>query len=463
MHHDEDREQRGHVGDELSPQGRRRRPLARRLLQALLVAGLLAVGVAGGVVWSERRGPSRESAPKVVSGPKAGEDGGGASASPGGGAMPAMPGMPGMGASGKGLPADQKGDEALEITLTPEAVERAGIKTAAVRTESLLSSVTVPATVMSNAYRDTKVNTLTGGIVRQVSAELGSPVTRGQALAVIFSSELAEAQMKYLSMQAMLEADHQKRQRTEKLVAIGAASRQELEEVTAVHTSHETEVAAARQRLLLLGLSSNEVGRLADASHVVSEVTVSAPTDGVVIARSVNPGQVVGAAQELFVVTDLSTVWVIGDLYEKDFGSVRVGSVAAITIPSASKDTRRGRVAYIDPRVDPATRTAKVRVEVPNRNTELRLGMYVTVSFETGSAQRVAIIPRNAAQSVGDRTVVYVPVPDGEGRFTERPVKLGPPVGDAVQVLEGVKPGEQVVTEGSFFLRSEATRARSGG
>jgi RND family efflux transporter MFP subunit len=445
---------------------RRRRPrpptlLVRRLGQALLATVLILLGVAGGVMWSERRTVSQAPASKGAEKAGRGADAG-ASASPAAGSVPSMPGMPGMGGGGKGAPADQKGEEAVEVSLTPEAVERAGIKTAAVRSEALMSAVTVPATVMSNAYRDTKVNALVGGVVRQVSAELGSPVKRGQTLAVIFSSELAEAQMKYLSMQAMLEADHQKRQRTEKLVALGAASRQELEEVTAVHTSHETEVAAARQRLLLLGLSSTQVGRLTDASHVVSEVAVPAPADGVVIARGVNPGQVVGAAQELFTVTDLSTVWVIGDLYEKDFGSVRVGSEAAMTIPSAPKTVLRGRVGYIDPRVDPATRTAKVRVEVPNRGGDLKLGMYVTVSFESGSAERVTVIPRNAAQSIGDRTVVYVQTAEGEGRFTERSVKLGPPVGDAVRVLEGLKVGEQVVTEGSFFLRSEATRSRSG-
>src|SRR3989454_9302648 len=111
----------------------------------------------------------------------------------------------------------------------------------------------------------------------------------------------------------MLSADHQKLERTQSLVALGAASRQELEEITAVHAGHETEVAAARQRLLLLGLGPDDGSRLTEASRVISEVTVRAPADGVVIARNVNPGQVVGAGQELFTVTDLSTVWVIGD------------------------------------------------------------------------------------------------------------------------------------------------------
>src|SRR5438876_681656 len=135
------------------------------------------------------------------------------------------------------------------------------------------------------------------------------------------------------------------------LVALGSASRQELEEVTALHTGHETEVAAARQRLLLLGFSSDRLERLQNASQVVSEVTVPSPADGLVIARSVNPGQVINSGQDLFVVTDLATVWVIGDLYERDFPRVRVGFQATITVPSAPDGTIQGRVAYIDPRV----------------------------------------------------------------------------------------------------------------
>src|SRR5437879_7968034 len=118
-------------------------------------------------------------------------------------------------------------------------------------------------------------------------------------------------------VQAMLESVEEKVERTQKLVALGSASRQELEEVTAVHTGHETEVAAARQRLLLLGLSAERVAKLETAPQVVSEITVASPADGLVIARSVNPGQVINAGQELFVVTDLSTVWVIGYVYER--------------------------------------------------------------------------------------------------------------------------------------------------
>ena len=413
---------------------RRIRGFGRLLLLGVAAAGLIGLGVIGGVVWGERRAvkPRPEPAP-----------------------APAMPAAPAAPAATGGT------SEAVEVTLTPEAVQWAAIKTDVVRQQPTMAAVAVPGTVMSNAYKETKASALVGGIVRSVAVELGAAVTRGQPLAVVFSTELADAQMKYLSGQAMLVADHQKRERTEKLVAIGAASRQELEEITAVHAAHETEVAAARQRLQLLGLSPQRVAALRSAADIVSEVTVPAPSGGVVIARSANPGQVVSAGAELFTVADLSTVWVIGDLYEKDFAAVRPGSEATVNAPTASQPLR-GRVAYIDPRVDPATRTAKVRVEVPNSGGALRLGMFVTVSFGVASAAGT-VIPRSAVQSVGERSVVYVAPAADEPRFIERQVTLGAPVGDAVQVVAGLKPGERIVTEGSFYVRAEAARSRSGG
>lgn len=438
--------------DERAARERRGR-LRRHVGKAAAAVALLIVGAVGGVLWSERHGGER-ARPSV-----GGRDAQTQAASPDGRPMPGMPGM--LAPSGQAAAA--KTEEAVEVSLTPEAVERAGIKIAEAKAQSSVSGVTVPGTVMSNAYRDTKVNALVGGIVREVMVELGAEVRRGAPLAVIFSSELADAQMKYLSMRAMLEADHHKLERTQKLVALGSASRQELEEVTAVHTGHETEVASARQRLLLLGLSSERVARLETASQVVSEVTVTSPADGLVIARSVNPGQVINAGQDLFVVTDLSTVWIIGDLYERDFSRVRVGSPATITLPSMPDRSVKGRVAYIDPRVDPATRTAKVRVEVPNRGGDLRLGMFVTMSIQTGTADRMTVVPRAAVQTIGDRSVVYVPAEGEEGKFVERAVKVGPPAGEFVPVLDGLRPGEKVVTDGSFYLRAEAARTRSGG
>jgi membrane fusion protein, heavy metal efflux system len=353
-------------------------------------------------------------------------------------------------------------EDPVEVTLTADAIARAGIRTAVARTQPTSTAISLPGTVMSNAYHETKTTALVGGVVRSVTAELGAQVSRGQPLAVIFSSDLADAQMKYLAAQAMLEADHQKRARTEALVRIGAASRQEYEEIVAIHSAHEAELAASRQRLVLLGLSRERVDALRQSSDVASEITITAPNAGTVITRSINPGQVLAVGQEMFLVADLGTVWVIGDLYERDFAAVRVGSEARVVVPPAGRQVR-GHVSYIDPRVDPGSRTAKVRVEVPNSDGSLRLGMFVDLRFSVPSAGSGIVIPRTAVQSIGNRAVVYVGVDGDAGRFVEREVKLGSSSGDLMEVVQGIKPGERVVTEGSFFLRAEAARTRSGG
>jgi RND family efflux transporter MFP subunit len=415
------------------PHGASRHRLVRSVAGAVAALALLALGALGGVYWTRSR-PTETTGTNVSS----------PAAAPSSAPSPA-----------------RVSPETVEVTLTLEAIQRAGIKLEPVRTETVSSTMTVPATITSNAYNETKVNALVGGVVRQARAELGQSVRRGETLAVVFSHDLADAQMKYVSMLAMLVADHQKVERTGKLVAIGAASRQELDEVTAVHAAHESEVAAYRQRLLLLGLITTQVDNLREASQVVSEVFVPSPADGVVLARSVNPGQVVGPGHELFVVADLKTVWVIADVYEKDFGAVRVGAPASVVVPAQPSRTIHGRVAYIDPRVDPATRTAKVRVEIPKKEGELRIGMFVQVSFTASAGERRTVVPKIAVQSIGGRTVVYVATTD-EARFVERTVKLGADSGDAVQVLDGVKAGESIVTDGSFFLRAEAARTRSG-
>ena len=357
-------------------------------------------------------------------------------------------------------PAESVGEG--EVTLSPEALSRAGIKTAPVTAISAGATVTVPGGVMANAYREVKVTPIAPGIVTKVHVELGAVVRRGAPLVTLFSAELAESQTKYMSMSALFEADHKKLERTQKLVEIGAASRQDLEEITAVHEAHATEVEAAGQRLQLLGLSAEQVRALAGTGQVVSTVVVPAPIAGVITSRSANLGQVVAMGQELLSVTDLSEVWVVGDLYEQDFRTVTVGSQAAITTPAYPGLTLHGRVSYIDPRVDPQARTAKARIEVPNSDGRLRLGMYVTVSFMTPGANAV-VVPRSAVQAIGDRQVVFVSAGKGDGKFIQRQVRLGSPIGDNYSVLSGLKPGESVVTEGSFFLRAEVLRNAPGG
>lgn len=417
----------GRVND--SPHARRRGRIARACLLGLVALGLIALGAAGATVALRRTEGTRAPAAS-------------------------------MGTTPAPAPAEPAGD--AEVVLSPEALARVGIKTAPVSAIAGGTAVTAPGSVMANAYREVKVTPIAAGIVTKVHVELGAVVKRGAPLVTLFGVELADAQTKYMSMSAMLEADHKKLERTRQLVDIGAASRQDLEEITAVHEAHATEVEAARLRLQLLGLSAEQVRGLTSPSQVVSTIVVPAPITGVITSRSANLGQVVAMGQELLSVTDLSEVWVVGDLYEQDFKTVTVGSEATITTPAYPGLMLRGRVSYIDPRVDPQARTAKARIEVPNADGRLRLGMYVTVSFTTPGSSAV-VIPRSAVQTIGDRQFVFVPAGGEEGKFIQRQVRLGSPIGDTYTVLSGLKPGESVVTEGSFFLRAEILRNSPGG
>ena len=401
----------------------------RRLVQGLVALGLIALGAFGATLMSRPTG-------NLPLEPVAA-------------APPPSPATP---------QAVRAPDTDTELVLSPEAVQQAGIKTAEVTTVASQATVQLPGSVMANAYREVQVVPIVGGIVTKVHVELGTVVKRGAPLATVFSTELAEAQTKYLSMQAMLAADRQKLERTQQLVTIGAASRQELEEVTAMHVSRATEVEAARQRLLLLGLHRAHVKALTTPAQVVSKVTVPAPISGVITGRSANLGQVVGMGQELFVVTDLSQVWVMGDLYEQDFQTVRVGSEAAITTPAYPGLTLHGHVTYIDPRVDPQTRTAKVRVEVANPEGRLRLGMYVTMAFTTRGGAHQVVVPSTAIQTIGERSLVFLPVAEEEGTFIQRTVQVGPSRDGLSIIINGLQPGETVVTEGSFLLRAELLR-----
>jgi membrane fusion protein, heavy metal efflux system len=362
----------------------------------------------------------------------------------------------------RNMPADQTATPTTEestVTVTPDVMQRAGIRIELVgeqiSSETTSSAVTT-GIVQANAYRATPVVSLVGGIVRRVNAELGQTVTRGQTVAVVFSDELAQAQSRYLTTQAELQEHHKHHARTLKLVEIGAASREELEQATTKLRSAESELASQRQRLLLLGLSPQRINSLRASEQVSSELGLPSPVSGTVIARSANPGEVIQADREILRVADLSSVWVIGQVYEKDLARVKVGSGASITSEAYPGRVFRGQVSYVDPTLDPATRTAQVRIELANPGQTLKIGMYVSLAFATlgGAESTVPVIPASAVQNINNQQVVFVALKD-PNVFAMRPVRLAPEANGRFPVLEGLSVGDRIVTEGSFLLRAE--------
>ncbi len=425
------------------------------------------------------------------------------------------------------------GDEQT-ITIPPEEVERAGIKieTVGETLSSEAASVSSTGVVQANAYGETPVISLLGGVVRRVNGELGQNVQKGQTVAVVFSDDLAAAQSRYLALQtelstsrqaydrvaklanlnpvsraevdeataklktaeAELEEHRRHHEREMKLVAIGAASREELEQASTKMRTAEADVeqmrlrhqraielaklnpvsradfeqaavklrtaevdrATAREKLILLGLSPQRVDNLRSPSQITSEIALTAPVSGTITGRSINPGEVVEPNKELMKVTNLSTVWVIAQVYEKDLSKLRQGSGASVTSDAYAGNLFRGHVTYIDANIDQQTRTVQVRVELENPGHALKIGMYVNVAFGSmGTAEStVPAVLSSAVQNMDGRQLVFVAT-DKPNVFIVRTVRLGKEDNGRIIVLEGLNVGDRVVTSGSFALRAE--------
>ena len=348
------------------------------------------------------------------------------------------------------------------LTLSSDAIARAGIVLGTASAVPATARLRIPAVVEPNAYRAVVVTPITAGRVTRVSAELGQSMRRGESLAHIYSPELVETQSRYLAAKAELAAHERELRRTEKLAEIGSASRQELENVHAEHTAATTSVQSLRSRLLLLGLTGANIDRLISQSDIVESVSIPAPIDGVVTGRTANVGLNVDPAMALFTVVDLSTVWLVGDVFERDLSRVPVGSRVIVTTGSYPDVAGEGKVSYIDPAINPQTRTARVRVEVPNPSQRLRLGMYAEMQVETKeskeSAESRVVVPREAVQIVGARSVVYLADATQPGQFVERVVDTGAAMGEQIEILGGLRADDRLVVKGSFALRAERER-----
>ena len=363
-------------------------------------------------------------------------------------------------------PADASRSEVV-VTLGPEALGRAGITVATAAAGRGTTELRLPGVVAPNTYHQVEVTSLVAGRITRVHAELGQRVRRGDTLAEVLSPELAEAHTRYTAARAELAAHERELRRSEQLVEIGAASRQEVERLIGEHTAKSADVQSTRTRLELLGVPAEALDNW-EGESMRQTANVTAPMDGIVTERQANVGLNIDTTSRLFTIVDLSTVWIVADLYEQDFGRVRVGGRAVVTATGVTEGGYHGRVGYIDPQVNSETRTAKLRIEVPNPNGALRLGMYADVRVTQeeadadarGAAAAFVLVPRSAVQTIGNRFVVYVVDPQQPGRFTEREVRLGSASGDQVEVLSGVQPGETVVSAGSFLIRAERERTR---
>ncbi|HEX2165110.1 MAG TPA: efflux RND transporter periplasmic adaptor subunit, partial [Thermoanaerobaculia bacterium] len=286
----------------------------------------------------------------------------------------------------------------------------------------------------------------------------------GEALAVLDSIELGEARAAYLGARARHEVAARELDRERSLAAERIATEREVLAAEASAREAAADLAAGRERLELLGLSAREIAALTWDDPGASRVSVRAPFAGRVVAKEATRGELVTPERNLFTVADLSRVWVWLDVYERDLRHVHPGERVEATFEAWPGETFRGEIAYVADQVDPATRTVRARVDLPNPDGRLKPGMFATVEIAGSGGEEAApalAVPRAAVQRDGEGSILFVRT--GPGRFERREVEIGRLGDEHAEVLAGVAPGEEVVVRGAFLLRSQAAGDELGG
>ncbi|MGB9205111.1 MAG: efflux RND transporter periplasmic adaptor subunit [Terriglobales bacterium] len=333
------------------------------------------------------------------------------------------------------------------IQLTQKEQRDIGVETVEVRRRDLQRALIAVAKVDEPETQLASISARIGGRIDKLYVNFtGQQVRRGQAIASLYSPEVFSAAEEY-----RLSLENRKR--------LGTAA-----EPLAVSGAEDL-VTASRRRLELWGLTTQQLDEIASSSSAKpqiepqTEIAIYSTVGGIVTERKVAEGQYVNAGEVLFTVTDLSTVWVKADVYQPDLPSVHTGQSVEITSDSLPGSTLRGRVGFLDTSINPQTRTASARIQVPNPNLRLRPGMFVQVKFAAPAGRDVLAIPRSAVLDTGTRQIVYVAKSNGE--FEGRQVQLGTPGNDYYPVLAGLKEGERIVSQGSFLIDSQ-TRITAG-
>jgi len=315
-----------------------------------------------------------------------------------------------------------EGDDSL-IALSPAKVQRTGVRTELATRRTLTLPIRAPGVLAFDERRIAVVATRTEAFVEEVaSVTTGERVTAGQPLVRLYMPEIAAAGAQYLTDLG----SGQKRNTTE----------------------------GGRQRLENLGMPAAAIDDLEATRKVPLAVTFNAPQDGVVLERNVVAGMRMMPGEVMFRLADTSVMWAIVDVAERDLPMVAIGQTVSLRLRGYAPRSFTGTVSLIYPQINTATRTGRVRVELPNPDGVLLADMYVDAEVATGAGEAVVAVPASAVIDSGDRQVVVID--KGEGRFEPRDVKLGVRSRDHVQILDGLVEGDRVVASGTFLLDAES-------
>jgi RND family efflux transporter MFP subunit len=321
------------------------------------------------------------------------------------------------------------------VKITPEKQQLIGVKYGEVRSMPVSRTIRAVAKVTYDETKIARIHAKIDGWIDQVSVDfVGKEVEKGQPLLSIYSPELLATQQEFL---------------------LAAKARRYLSDspIKEVAAGSESLYAAARRRLELWDIDDAQIQEITKRNAPMKNLTLYSPISGYVLARNAFPRQRVTPETELYTIADLSTVWVLADLYEYEVGAIKLGQTAKMTLPYYAGKSLQGKVVYINPQVDNTSRTVKVRLEFPNPEMRLKPDMYANVEFAVNYGRQLAV-PEEAVMDSGMETTVFVD--RGNGYLEPRKVELGEKVDNVYIVRSGLKQGERVVTSGNFLVDSES-------
>lgn len=361
----------------------------------------------------------------------------------------ALGGSPGYAATSSTEP-DRKAAESDFVQLTPAQIALAGVNSEPAKTTPVGDQLRFPAEIALNANRVAEIVPRVGGRVRAVKADLGQNIAAGTTMAVIESRDLAAAKAAYLSAREKRKLAEETVSREERLWKQRISAEQDYLVARQAAATARIDQKAAAQQLRALGL---DPGKVSARTSNLAEMVVTAPFAGTVIERHIVQGEQVSEGTAMFRLADLATVWVMARVPESGLAEVALNRPATVTVRAYPDRTFNGQVTWMSATLDEATRTLPVRIEVDNRDRLLKAGMFAEVTLATSDERPAVIVPIAAVQERENTKVVFIAV--GSNRFALRPVQLGTRIGDAVELVAGVQPGEQVVINGGFALLSE--------
>ena len=348
---------------------------------------------------------------------------------------------------------DEHEGETGSVKMTAEVQKENGVVVASAQKQSLIGLISVTGKVEANADRMAHVSSRISGKIVSVKASLGDSVSAGQTLAALDSVELGEALNRYHQSKTKLDLAQSNMERIKVLVEKKIAARKDIFQSETDYKSAQTELHTDEERLLLYGVVPAEL----KDDHRLPLLPVRSPIGGTITEKHAIVGELADPSTSLYTVADLSTVWVMVDVNEKDLAKVHKGQAANVMVGAFPDLKLEGRITYIADLVDESTRTVKSRIEVANPGRKLKPEMFATVELELASdSPLVLAIPEEAVQDLDGKKVVFVA--ESATEFVARTVQVGRMAGGMIEIIDGLKVGESYAIKGAFILKSEVKK-----